>query len=155
SDLYQRLVASDPDVRMPPPGADTQPSLAEIALLRTWIEQGATTSGHWAFQPIERSPGSIDIHVAERLAAQGKELAPAADSATWLRRVTFDLTGLPPTPEEINAFTAEDSLLARAEVIDRLLATPAYGEQMARGWLDLARYADTHGYNIDSHRDMW
>lgn len=155
SELYRRLVASDPEVRMPPPEGETRPSLAEIALLRTWIEQGAATSGHWAFEPIERSAGNIDTHVTARLATQGKKLAQPADSATWLRRVTFDLTGLPPTPEEIAEFTAEDSPLAREQVVDRLLASPAYGEQMARGWLDLASYADTHGYNIDSHREMW
>ncbi|MEX0794023.1 MAG: DUF1553 domain-containing protein [Pirellulaceae bacterium] len=155
SELYQRLVASDPEVRMPPPEADTRPSLAEIALLRTWIEQGAATSGHWAFQPIERSPGTIDRHVTDQLSQQEKQLAPPADSATWLRRVTFDLTGLPPTPEELAEFISEDSPLAREQAVDRLLASPAYGEQMARGWLDLARYADTHGYNIDSHREMW
>src|SRR3712207_4443013 len=93
--------------------------------------------------------------VRSRLEQEGLVPAPQAAKETLLRRVTLDLTGLPPTPEEVDAFLADESPDAYEKVVDRLLASPHYGERMALKWLDLARYADTHGYHIDSHRDMW
>lgn len=166
SELYRRLVSSDPDVRMPPPSEQHQPSLEEIATLKRWIEAGAKWQDLWSLQPIKRPDlptvenkdwptGDIDYFTLAKMEAN--EVAPAkpASKYAWLRRVTFDLTGLPPTPAEIAAFVSDASPQAEQKVIDRLLDSPAYGENFARRWLDLARYADTHGYNVDSHRDMW
>jgi len=166
SELYRRLVSSDPDVRMPPPGEQHQPSLEEIATLKRWIEAGAPWQEHWSLQPITRAElpsikddawpaNAIDYFTLAKMEASDTEPSPPASKYAWLRRVTFDLTGLPPTPQEIESFVADTSPQAEQKVIDRLLSSPAYGENFARRWLDLARYADTHGYNIDSHRDMW
>lgn len=166
SELYRRLVSSDPDYRMPPPTEQHQPSLEEIATLKRWIEAGAPWQELWSLQPIKR-PGlpvvndaewptnGIDHFTLAKIEADAVEPAKPASRFAWLRRVTFDLTGLPPTPAEIEAFVSDKSPQAEQKVIDRLLASPAYGENFARRWLDLARYADTHGYNVDSHRDMW
>ncbi|PQO27038.1 DUF1553 domain-containing protein [Blastopirellula marina] len=166
SELYRRLVSSDPDVRMPPPSADRQPTLTEIATLKRWIEEGAPWEGLWSFQPLHVSEvpevqdpswgkNPLDRFVLARLEEEGLRPAPPASKHQWLRRVTFDLTGLPPTKAEIEAYLADDSAEADQKVIERLLASPAYGENFAREWLDLARYADTHGYSIDGHRDLW
>lgn len=166
SELYRRLIASDPAERMPPPGADMQPTLAEIATLKRWIEEGATWEELWSLKPLRSvelptvsdptwCQNPLDRFVLARLEKEGLQPAPPATKYQWLRRVTFDLTGLPPTPEEIEAYLADDSAEADDKVIDRLFASPAYGENFARAWLDLARYADTHGYSIDGHRDMW
>jgi len=166
SELYHRLVASDPDVRMPPPSEPHQPSLEEIATLKRWIEAGAPWQELWSLQPITRPQlppvndadwpsNAIDHFTLAKMEANSVKPAKPASRHAWLRRVTFDLTGLPPTPSEIEAFISDASPEAEQKVIDRLLASPAYGENFARRWLDLARYADTHGYNVDSHRDMW
>lgn len=166
SELYRRLVSSDPDVRMPPPDAEHQPSLSQIATLRRWIEAGAPWEELWSLQPVRKPAlppvedtawprNGVDYFVLARLEAEGMRPSPPATKYDWLRRVTFDLTGLPPTPQEITAFVKDSASDADAKVVERLLASPAYGENAAREWLDLARYADTHGYNIDSHRDMW
>lgn len=166
SELYQRLISSDPGVRMPPPSSKHQPSLSEIATLKRWIEQGAEWEDLWSLQPVKRPEfpevkqkqwprNGIDYFTLAKLEANHRDPSPSASKYAWLRRVTFDLTGLPPTTAEIAAFVADDSEDAERKVIDRLLASSAYGENFARQWLDLARYADTHGYNVDSHRDMW
>ncbi|QDU73258.1 Planctomycete cytochrome C [Bremerella volcania] len=166
SELYRRLVSSDPDVRMPPPGEQHQPSLEEIATLKRWIEAGAPWQELWSLQPITRPSipsverqdwptNDIDYFTLAEMEANRVWPAGFASRYAWLRRVTFDLTGLPPSPAEIDAFVSDTSSQAERKVIDRLLASPAYGENFARRWLDLARYADTHGYNVDSHRDMW
>ena len=166
SEFYRRLIASDPDVRMPPAAAEKQPTLKEIATLRRWIEEGAAWEGLWSLRPLDSvelpsvkdpawAKNPIDRFVLARLEQEGLQPSPPASKHAWLRRVTFDLTGLPPTTEEIKAYMADDSPEADSKVIERLLATPAYGENFARDWLDLARYADTHGYSVDGHRDMW
>ncbi|MBA2113310.1 DUF1553 domain-containing protein [Bremerella alba] len=166
SELYRRLVASDPDVRMPPPNEQHQPSLEEIATLKRWIEAGAQWQELWSLQPIARPDvpvvkdrdwpsHAIDFFTLAKMEANAAGPSQPASRYAWLRRVTFDLTGLPPTPAEIETFVSDTSPQAEQKVIDRLLASPAYGENFARHWLDLARYADTHGYNVDSHRDMW
>ncbi len=166
SELYRRLVSSDPDVRMPPPKAQHQPSLEEIATLKRWIEAGAPWQELWSLQPIKRPAlpkvaqedwptGALDHFTLAQMEAHDVKPAEPASRYAWLRRVTFDLTGLPPTAKEMEDFIADKSPGAEQTVIDRLLASPAYGENFARRWLDLARYADTHGYNVDSHRDMW
>lgn len=170
SRLYQRISAADPARRMPPPDSGHSLTAAQIELIGEWIRQGAKWSTHWAYQPPVRTEppavrseskyaswprNAIDNFILARLEAEGLEPSPEADRETLLRRLSLDLTGLPPTPEEIDAFLADKSPDAYERQVDRLLASPHYGERMAMMWLDLARYADTHGYHIDSHRDMW
>src|SRR5262249_42226596 len=149
-------------------------SAAEVGKLRGWIDQGAKwgsaitiqdgsgKSNHWAFQPVRRSAvpeirnpkveirNTIDAFVVARLQKEGLKPAPEADKATLIRRVTFDLTGLPPTPEEVDAFLKDISPNAYEKVVDRLLASEHYGERWARHWLDSARYADSDGYEKDT-----
>ena len=150
---------------MPPAGMEPV-SVEEIALIRRWIEAGAAWDEHWAFvKPKEpelpavkqsewvRNP--IDRFVLARLEEKGLSPKPEADKTTLLRRVTFDLTGLPPTLGEIDAFVTDDSPDAYEKVVGRLLASPRYGEHAARYWLDLARYGDTHGLHLDNERSMW
>ena len=165
SELIKRVGHADPNLRMPPAYAGTGKvvSDAEIAVLRRWIEQGAEYQGHWSFLPVRRPalpPGDanlapIDRFVRERLEQEGLQPAPPASREALIRRVTLDLTGLPPTLEEIDAFLADNSPKAYEKVIDRLLASPRYGERMAIRWLDGARYADTNGYQTDAERVMW
>ncbi len=162
SKLYQRITASDATQRMPMGG---QLSEKQIATLRAWIEQGASWTTHWAFVPpvrpavpsVKRGAISnpIDAFILARLEKEGLRPSPPADKVTLIRRVTLDLTGLPPTPAEVDGFLADHSTDAYGKLVDRLLASPHYGERMAMQWLDLARYADSHGYHIDSRRDMW
>ncbi len=165
SELLARISEEDPDMRMPPSG--TEPlTKDEIALIRRWIETGATWNDHWAFVKPVRPPlpvvkrgdwvhNPIDRFVLARLESKGLAPNDAADKPTLLRRVTFDLTGLPPTLQEIDAFLADDSADAYEKVVDRLLASPRYGEHAARYWLDAARYGDTHGLHLDNERSMW
>ncbi|MGD9857045.1 MAG: DUF1549 domain-containing protein, partial [Planctomycetaceae bacterium] len=165
SELYGRITSDDPDVRMPPPDAERQLSAAQVDLLKRWIEQGAEWEGHWAFEPVRRpmvprvsQPGwlrtPIDAFVLAKLDAEKLPPSPEAPAATLLRRVTLDLTGLPPTPEEIDAHLADETPDRYERLVDRLLASPSYGEHMAVAWLDAARYADTSGYQSDGPRDM-
>jgi len=166
SRILARITSTNQSTRMPP--ASTGPALtdAQIATIRQWIEQGAKWDRHWAFVPPQRPPlpevkdekwvrNPIDRFVLARLEKEGLKPSPEADRATLLRRLSFDLTGLPPTTAQIDAFLADKSANAYEKEVDRLLALPQYGERMAMQWLDLARYADTHGYHIDSARDMW
>lgn len=168
SGLYRRLVTADADDAMPQK-AERLPA-AKIALLKRWIDAGAEWPDdlkHWAYVKPERpavptieNPHSkienpIDAFVAARLAREGLTAAPPADPARWLRRVSLDLVGLPPTPAEVDAFVADRSPQAKERVVDRLLASPHYGERWARPWLDLARYADSHGFQRDDLRDLW
>ena len=165
SEIIKRLTTEDPIRRMPPAyeGHDRL-SDREIDLVRRWIEQGAEWQSHWSFTPPER-PGlpqvtgrtvnGIDHFVLERLEREGLSPSPEADRATLIRRVTLDLTGLPPTPREIDGFLRDTSPGAYEKVVDRLLVSPRYGERMAVRWLDSARYADTNGYQTDAERYMW
>ena len=165
SRLLARISAANRATRMPPPQAGPALTDTQIAVIRRWIEQGARWERHWAFVPPAaalpaarnekwvRNP--IDRFVLARLEKEGLTPSPEAERTTLLRRLSFDLTGLPPTPSELSAFLADKSPEAYSRQVDRLLALPQYGERMAMQWLDLARYADTHGYHIDSHRDMW
>jgi len=166
SRLYQRISAADKQHRMPPPYSERSLTQAQIDLIRKWIDQGAKWEMHWAYVPPKRPDlpavhntawprNPIDNFILARLEREGLHPSPEADRATLLRRVTLDLTGLPPTPAELDAFLADHSTDAYEKVVDRLLHSPHYGERMAMQWLDLARYADTHGYHIDSHREMW
>jgi hypothetical protein len=171
SALVQRVTATDPDERMPQ-GKDPL-GAREIALLRAWIDQGANWPDdgssaeagekHWAYvKPVQATPPEIpgvshpiDRFVRARLAKEGLSPSPPADRATLLRRVSIDVTGLPPTLEEIDAFVRDERPDAYERVVDRLLASPRYGERAAQRWLDLARYADTNGYEKDERRTMW
>jgi len=168
--LLRRVTSEDPAERMPPPESKHALSDAQIATLRQWIAEGAMWEEHWSFQPIVAVPvprpapdrfpdyqprNPIDLFVAERLVGQGLRPATPATREQLLRRVTLDLTGLPPTTEELDAFLADDSPAAYARVVARLLATPRYGERMAWDWLDAARYADSNGFQGDNDRTMW
>ena len=164
SRLYQRLVTGSSRLRMP---RDAEPLTGEqIETVRLWIDQGAEWESHWAFIPPERPAvppvsepewvrNPIDAFVRARLDAEGLAPSAEADRATLLRRVTLDLTGLPPTPAELAAFLNDDSPDAYERAVDRLLGSPRYGERMASEWLDAARYADTNGYQTDGERTMW
>ncbi len=164
--IMQRMLNPDPQERMPPQASNLTMSDQEIALVRKWIEQGAMWKRHWSLIPPKKiSPpnvqrkqwpkGPIDQFVLTRLEREGLAPSPQADKATLLRRATFDLTGLPPTFEDLEAFLNDPSETAFAKVIERLLDSPHYGERMASIWLDAARYADTHGYQNDVPRSMW
>ena len=168
SALIERVTSDDPVRRMPPSYAGhAKLSDEEISTLRSWVEQGAEWKGHWAFEKPEkltapsaaadngwvRSP--IDSFVVQRLAQDGLEPAPEGPKETLIRRASLDLTGLPPTPSEVDAFLADDSEGSYERVVDRLLTSDRYGERMAYRWLDAARYADTNGYQNDEERDMW
>ncbi len=166
SELLARVTSSDSYMRMPPEDSGVEPLSAEqIELLRRWIADGAEFRPHWSFVPPTRPTppetksawggNEIDAFVLARLEEAGLVPSPEADKATLLRRVTYDLTGLPPTLAEIEAFLADDSADAYEKVVDRLLASPHYGEHMARDWLDAARYGDTHGLHLDNVRSIW
>ena len=170
SELIARIVNEDPDVRMPPPDSGKTLNPTEIEQLKRWISEGATWEGHWAFQPIrrptipvpthaDRVKNPIDAFVQQRLSEQRLDLAPPAQRATLLRRVFFDLVGLPPSASEAERFLTDDSPQAYEDAVDRLLASPHFGERLAIMWLDLVRYADSVGYfadqpvKVDPYRD--
>jgi hypothetical protein len=167
SDLFRRLNATDPDERMPPASSGKKLSAQQIETIRRWIEQGAKYQGHWAFIPPTRPAAPqiknqnskiktpIDRFILARLEREELKPSPVANKATLLRRVTLDLTGLPPSIEEADDFLSDDSPDAYERVVDRLLASPRFGERFARPWLDAARYADTSGYQSDGDRSMW
>ena len=166
SRLYLRVAHADPKRRMPPPSAGRTLTAAQIELIQKWIASGAEWKMHWSYEKPERKPlpvtkdrkwakNAIDHFVLARLEQENLTPSPEADRITLLRRLSLDLTGLPPTPAEVDAFVKDKSANAYEKQVDRLLASAHYGEKMAMPWLDLARYADTHGFHIDSHRDMW
>jgi len=166
SELFKRITHADPEERMPPVDSGRVLAPGDIETLRTWILQGAKWAKHWAFIPPSQPAippaknstwpsGGIDRFVLAKLQRAGLQPSPRADRETLLRRVSFDLTGLPPTPREIDSFLADTSPRAFEKVVDRLLASPRYGERMALDWLDAARYADSHGYSLDRRRVMW
>lgn len=184
SALWKRLTQTDPDELMPPPESHKQLKPEDKELFRRWIEQGAPWQAHWAFIPPERPavPGGegngqkekgkadgaegienrkpeignpIDSFIAAKLAEQGLAMNPEADRRTLVRRVTLDLTGLPPTPAEVEAAVNDPAPDWYDQVVGRLLDSPRYGEHRARYWLDAARYADTHGLHFDNYREMW
>jgi hypothetical protein len=166
SRLIQRITHTDPAMHMPPPVTGKALTSTQIGLLRRWIDEGASWNLHWAFQAPRRPPlpevkdkswpnNPIDSFILARLEREGLRPSPEADKATLLRRVSLDLTGLPPTLAELDSFLADLSPGAYEKRVDQLLQSPHYGERMTMQWLDLARYADTHGYHIDSMREMW
>jgi hypothetical protein len=166
SELIYRITTEDTDERMPPEDFSKQLSENQVKLLKAWVKQGGKYQKHWSFitpqitqlpkvKQTEWPRNGIDLFILKRLENEGLKLSPEADKATLLRRASFDLTGLPPSMAELDAFLADDTPDAYSKVVDRLLASPRYGEHMARYWLDAARYADTNGYQYDTHRDMW
>jgi len=166
SSLIERVTSSDPDEIMPPPKGGKALTPAQIELLKRWVTAGAEWQRHWSFTAPERSPlpevkdrrwarNELDRFILARLEREGLRPAPEADKATLIRRATFDLTGLPPTIEEVDGFLSDKSADAYEKLVDRLLAKPQYGERMAAHWLDLARFADTSGYHFDGVRFMW
>lgn len=161
SELWARVNTDDPDEQMPPPKSRRLLTAAQKEILRQWIEQGAPYAEHWAFVAPQKPPvpevnaHPVDAFVRARLAAEGLTPAPAADRAILIRRLSLDLTGMPPSAEEVRAFVAETDPSAYSTLVDRLLASPHYGERMALEWLDAARYADTNGFSIDGGRHAW
>jgi hypothetical protein len=167
SSLITRVTTADPDRVMPPPDSKKDRlSAAQIDVLRRWIDQGAKFDQHWAYvKPTRPTPPAvtnrtwvrnpIDAFVAAGQEAHGFAPAPEADRVTLIRRLSFDLIGLPPTSEEVDAFVNDKSPDAYEKLVDRLLASKHYGERMAEYWLDAVRYADTGGYHSDNHRDVW
>jgi mono/diheme cytochrome c family protein len=166
SEMFRRISSSDPDEQMPPAKFGRPLKPEQIELIRRWIDSGAEWKQHWSFVAPQRPAdsqvsqpqwvsNSIDRFVLARLDRENLKPSPAANRRTLLRRVTLDLTGLPPTPEEIKAFVDDQSPQAYEKVVDRLLKSPRYAERMAIRWLDYARYADTSGYQSDGPRDMW
>jgi hypothetical protein len=167
SRLIERIVSTDPDAVMPPPKSNKKLKPEQIAVLKKWIDQGAPWGLHWSFTPPRRPPvpdvrgtrdeirNDIDRFVLARLERDGLKPALPAERERLIRRVTLDLTGLPPTPEEVDAFLKDTDANAYEKVVDRLLASPRYGERMAWDWLDAARYADSNGYQGDGERTMW
>ena len=165
SELVRRILSGNPTELMPPPDSGKKLTARQIELLQQWITQGADYQRHWSFEsparPMVPGPvalwsfGAIDSFVVDQLQHEGIAPSPSAGPEQLIRRVTFDLTGTPPTMEEIDDFLVDHSPDAFERVVDRLLASPRYGERMALDWLDAARYADTHGFNNDTTRYMW
>jgi len=166
SELLRRLTSSDPEERMPPESSNRTVSAEQIELIRRWIDEGAVWGKHWAFEtpaspPIPqvvlkawpRTP--IDLFLLARLEREGLRPSVEADKSTLLRRVSLDLTGLPPSPEDVDAFVLDNSADAYERAVDKLIASPRYGERWAWDWLDAARYADSNGYQGDPDRTMW
>ncbi len=166
SESWLRINSTDEEEIMPPPKSHRKLTEVQISLIKRWIEQGAPYKEHWSLRPLTKPEppqignawwprNPIDQFVAAQLEQRHLGPSPEAAKEILLRRVTFDLTGLPPTPAEADAFLADTSPEAYQHVVDRLLASPQYGEHMARYWLDVARYGDTHGLHLDNERSMW
>ena len=166
SAIVGRILSSDPDERMPPPETGKNLTESQIEAIKRWIAAGAEWEGHWAFQPPEkpREPAAVsgwgsinpvDLFIHDALREKKLSPEPEADKETLIRRLALDLTGLPPTVEEVDAFLADSSDRAYENLVDRLLRSNRYGEHMARHWLDAARYADTHGLHLDNERSIW
>jgi mono/diheme cytochrome c family protein len=166
SKLIARITSTDAAEVMPPADSTKPLSAEQIEILKRWVSEGAKWDEHWSYQPIARPAAPsvantawprtpIDYFVLQRLEQEQLAPEPEADRATLIRRLSFDLTGLPPSVADVDAFVADQRPDAYERLVDRLLSSPRYGERMAQKWLDLARYADTNGYHIDNHRDIW
>ena len=165
SEIIKRVISDDEDKLMPPPKHKKPITPEEIALLKRWIAEGAPYTGHWAYEPVKRpelpkdaaiagSDHPIDQFIATRLQKKGMGFSPPASPETLVRRLHLDLTGTPPSLEEVDAFVADPETGYNA-TIDRLLGSDAFAERLTLDWLDVARYADTNGYSVDDHREMW
>ncbi len=171
SEMIRRLQSTDADEMMPPANSSRRPSAAQIEILKSWIDAGAEYGRHWAWNPVTRPevpsadkwPGllsqwpinAVDSFIGSRLAEAGLQPSAEASRTTLIRRLSLDLTGLPPAPQEVDAFLNDQSTDAYKRVVDRLLASPHFGERMAVDWLDAARYADTNGYQVDRDREVY
>ncbi|MFN0128204.1 MAG: PSD1 and planctomycete cytochrome C domain-containing protein [Verrucomicrobiales bacterium] len=167
SEVVRRLLTNDEDDVMPPPKAHKALTAQQKAILKRWIAEGASFEAHWTFVPPVKAPvpqvpgyairNPVDAFVAEKLVKIGLPFSPEADKATLIRRLYFDLTGLPPKPEEVDAFVADASPDAYEKLVDRLMASRHYGERLALPWLDAARYADSNGFQQDgdTHQYVW
>ena len=166
SELYLRIASNDDHYRMPPAGFNKTLTPEQVDVITQWIREGAKWEEHWAFTtPIRPTPpdvknrdwirNPIDAFILSRLEKEGLQPASEADKRTLIRRLSFDLTGLPPTREEVHQFLADDSPDAYEKLIDIYMAKPEYGEHLGRFWLDVARYGDTHGLHLDNYREMW
>ena len=166
SRIIHRIISDAPDFMMPPPASEMHLSSTEKALIYKWIEQGAKWKKHWAFIPPVANDlpevgnadwclSELDFFTLAKMSEKGIQPAAPASKEQWLRRVTYDITGLPPRPESLENFLKDPSDQAYETVVDRLLGSPAYGERMASLWMDVARYADSHGYQDDRPRTMW
>jgi len=163
SEVWKRMTSTDPSLRMPPPQAGKELKPEQLELIQKWIAEGAEYQGHWAFQPVVRPTvpaiegvaNPIDLFVREKLQQNGLTPSPEVSRETLIRRVTLDLTGLPPTLAEMDDYLADTSPQAYERVVDRLLTSPHYGERMTQQWLDFARYADSNGFQVDSSRQMF
>lgn len=163
--LIDRVTSERSRTVMPPPHTNLSLTDEEISLLSRWIEEGAEYTDHWSFVRPERpdlpdvgggwARNDIDLFIHAQLTDNGLAPSPEADKAMLLRRITLSLTGLPPTPEEVDAFLADESPDAYERAVDRLLTSPRFGEHQSRYWLDAVRYADTHGYHLDNERSVW
>lgn len=166
--IWKRIISTDPDVVMPPPDAVRQLTAAEHNIIRRWLEQGGKYQKHWALEPIQSPPvpaasdshlawqkNEVDRYLLPRITASGLAPQPEANRRTLIRRVAFTLTGLPPKLDEVEQYVNDTSPNAYEQMVDRYLASSAYGEEMARHWLDVARYGDTHGLHLDNVRDIW
>jgi mono/diheme cytochrome c family protein len=165
STLVERITETDPELRMPPPASEKTLTPQQIATLKAWIAQGAEWSEHWAWTPPKKpavppvdEPGfvrnDIDRFILREQTERNLTRAPEADKVTLVRRLSFDLTGLPPTPEDVKAFVENPSPAAYEQLVDRLLPSPHQGERLALYWLDVVRYADTVGIHSDVHRNI-
>jgi hypothetical protein len=166
SEMVRRISTAPPGLRMPPASTHKHLTAQQVAVLKRWIAEGAEYEKHWSYIPPERPPlpavkdprwcrNPIDYFILARLEKEGLKPAPEADRRALARRVTLDLTGLPPEPAEVEAFAHDRSPDAYEKLVDRLLASPRWGEHRARYWLDAARYADTNGIHFDNYREIW
>ena len=160
SELIKRIFTDEADALMPPADSHKVLTAEQKNLLKTWIAEGAVYEGHWSYIPpmkpkMPSSANGIDHLVRERLKTLGLKPSPQADPRTLIRRLYLDLVGLPPTPEEVEAFEHDNSSETYARLVEKLLAMPEYGERMAIPWLDVVRFADTIGYHSDTPRNVW
>lgn len=160
SRLYQRIMQPNSALRMPPASSHKVLSDEQKNTLKAWIEQGAPWKEHWAFKAPEKAAvpagrNAIDYFIQARLDVEGLTQNPEANRRILARRLSLDLTGLPPAPADVETFLADKSPNAYEKLVEKFLASPRYGEHRARYWLDAARYADTHGIHVDNYREMW
>lgn len=167
SELIRRITSTDPELVMPPHESEARLTEEQIRLLQRWVQEGAVTEQHWGFEPpVQRNPpeladpdrfvkSPVDLFILQRLQQAGLTPSGAADRSTLIRRVAFVLTGLPPSPEQQQAYLRSEDAHAYEQMVEMFLESPHYGEERARHWLDLARYADTHGLHLDNERQMW
>ena len=155
SSLWHRINSTDPDEKMPPPESNHKLTKEEIDLIGKWIDEGAEYQGHWSFEPLSPQQGSIAEFIRSKLSKVGLNPSPKASREILIRRLSLDLTGLPPSQDAIESFIKDKSSNAYERLVDQLINSKAFAERLAVNWLDAARYADTNGYSIDDHRDMW